>query len=784
MIVKKRVLILRLVLTTVMIACLMSFAAGLAEDERVSAFLEEQAKDQNSEWVQAILESGAREVSWEENTAVFKLRSFDPGLKELGSYEKAADQAAWRAGALENMSAWDLEVRLTFEEDGTVSSKQRKAAMNTIQQAAKNAKNAAGKKDFTTALADMLFPAPVPGKSAGAEALLNPEEDYRAFLAGQPDLFSTGSTEEWACLFYVQRNFQVDAKKGPHDIKLTWDGADPQTLLNQAYDDLTGTLAALPAGERPGEERLPGLWLNTLAQRAVAMKKGKVSTWTVRFDLDDLNAGKMPEAYIDYLSGYPAAETYQRMVAGVRALPEMASVPMPKSGVISQAKKGRAVTVRVPQDGRNTYVQLRDADTGVIQADAFLNPGKNASLKVPEGVYIVQYASGSTWYGMTDTFGPLGTYTASNEFTVAKKKWKLTAETEQDGIRLQAIAGESMAPTEDKSIRISGTLDTDIPLGEYPETNPVIPGVSSTTGLPSSGEAYTPLIMVLDNAEEAYPHWGVSQADIIFQVPNAGAGATKLLALFADHYPEQAGPVRSGRSSMLPAVLSFDAAFAFAGPPAIKGGQVDLLAMMNQFGMNRTHRIYNLLNNNGFHDRIEGGGSHSLSCFVAQIHENLLNRGTEFEQRPFLFTDDARTEGNTAHIIRVLHRGDDPKGNSNSASRAVFKYLPETGTYSRQNSSGLYTDRETGEEVTFANVIVLRVPFAYDRNYIYLNKHMVGSGSAEIFQSGKYVRGAWVRDEVDSRLVLVDADGSELRLLRGKTFIVITNDVTDVIYTE
>ena len=58
------------------------------------------------------------------------------------------------------------------------------------------------------------------------------------------------------------------------------------------------------------------------------------------------------------------------------------------------------------------------------------------------------------------------------------------------------------------------------------------------------------------------------------------------------------------------------------------------------------------------------------------------------------------------------------------------------------------------------------------------------AGCAEIFQNGKYVRGAWTREEADSRLVLVDEDGSELRLQRGKSFIVITNDVSDVVYSE
>ena len=161
-----------------------------------------------------------------------------------------------------------------------------------------------------------------------------------------------------------------------------------------------------------------------------------------------------------------------------------------------------------------------------------------------------------------------------------------------------------------------------------------------------------------------------------------------------------------------------------------------------------------------------------------------MSQQVEFEERPFLFTDEPRTEGADANIVRVLHRGEDPKAGSNSASRAVYKYDPELKAYTRNNSSGVYTDRDTGEVIPFANVIVIRTRMSYEKNYIYLYKHLVGSGSAEIFQNGKYVRGAWVRNDPTSRLILVDADGQELKLQRGKSFFVLTNDVTDVIYSE
>ena len=754
-------------------------------DARVDDFLAQQAKGQKDPWVLAILDAGARDVSWEGNTASFRLRSFDPGLKALGAYPKAADKAAWRAKALENMAAYQLPVSLTFEEDGSVSAKQASALINKVKQAAGSAKGSLGKKDWTAAVTDLLFCLPTTDRNATSAALMTADSAFSAFIAAQPDLFPCENAAEWAPLFHVQRNWQYAVKQGPHHLRLTWDAADPDRFLSQAYDRATESLAGVPSASRPKENGLPALWRSSLAETAIKMKKGRLTSRAIELDVDDLIAGKAPAQYAAYFADYRPDDYFARLVEGYRQLPDFASREMPKSGIISQVKKGRTVTVKNPKEGRNTYIQLRDADTGVIQAEAFLAPGDHVNMKVPEGVYVVQYASGSTWYGTTETFGPMGSYTGSSEFIVAKRKWTLRVNEAQAGLQLQPITAADMGPKEDKSIHIQGVLAPDIRLkSSYPANNPVIEGISPTTGLPASGEKYTPIVMVLDNAEEAYPHWGVAQADILFQVPNAGAGATKLLALFADQYPAQAGPVRSGRSSMLPAALSFGAAFTFAGPPALTGGDADILAKMTEFGMTRNHLVYNLLSNSGFGQRVKGGGGHNLSCLISSMHEHLLEQGAVFEKRPFLFTDEPRTNGAAANIIRVLHRGEDPNGASNSASRAVFKYNAEKNAYIRDNSSGTYSDRNTGETVWFANVLVLRSQMSYDRNYIFLKNFMAGSGSLEIFQNGRYVRGAWVRDGVHGRLVLVDSDGNELKLQRGKTFIVMTNDVTDVIYTE
>ena len=151
-------------------------AAGIGSG--LEAFLEEQAAAQKDPWVQAVLRSGAANVTMEGNTAVFRLRSFDPELKTLGSYSKAADRAAWRQQALANISNHGLELTLTFEADGSVSAKQAKKMMTEVRQAAKSAKAAFGKKEFTACFTDILFPKPATGKKPAASDLMAADSDF------------------------------------------------------------------------------------------------------------------------------------------------------------------------------------------------------------------------------------------------------------------------------------------------------------------------------------------------------------------------------------------------------------------------------------------------------------------------------------------------------------------------------------------------------------------------------------------------------------------------------
>ncbi|NLX83032.1 MAG: DUF3048 domain-containing protein [Clostridiales bacterium] len=322
-------------------------------------------------------------------------------------------------------------------------------------------------------------------------------------------------------------------------------------------------------------------------------------------------------------------------------------------------------------------------------------------------------------------------------------------------------------------------------LDHYPD-NPVIPGVSGTTGLPFEG-VYAPVVLVLDNAPKAHPHWGVLDADVIYQVPNAGAGATKLLALFSDRIPAAAGGSRSARSPFVDVAREWGGGFAFAGYPVFKGAnKASVVDKLRDAQMRNNKSAFNLLGNNNYSGRIKGYASpHNLSVDIQKVQELLIKSGKEMRPHPYLFTDALPSGYPAANQVTVRHYGGDiVRGRDNPASWSVFTYDAAQNAYLRENIAGPYVDRDAQETpLPFANVIVQRVRFSYSGNYVLLD-HLTGTGAAEIFTGGQYIQGGWYKKDLDSRTVFVDEKGQEMQLQRGKTFIILTNETTTVEYGE
>ena len=350
------------------------------------------------------------------------------------------------------------------------------------------------------------------------------------------------------------------------------------------------------------------------------------------------------------------------------------------------------------------------------------------------------------------------------------------------GLMLAILLSTALAFGEIVTMQIPSTLKRDIPLkGKTAEgfpNNPVIEGVSSTTGLPRAEGKYQAVLVQIDNNLGALPQWGLAQADIMYELPISGNGWTRLTALFSDTIPKEAGPVRSARVMHADLREEWDALLMHYGEQTAEGS--NFREAIRNYGVTAKGLEMDGIGNayDEFFPRVKyHRAPHNVSAQVPLLIAQLQNPDYQFPQRPFLFSKDAVYEGPSAYKITISH-----KKNDSTASTYFYDYI--NNTYLRSTAKGPYVDYfEPEKNLVYSNVIIQRTKLTFNRRAQNpLLPEVVGSGAADIFVGGKYIAGAWARTSAQSRTVFFDQNGNELVLQPGKTWIVITNEETAVTY--
>ena len=307
--------------------------------------------------------------------------------------------------------------------------------------------------------------------------------------------------------------------------------------------------------------------------------------------------------------------------------------------------------------------------------------------------------------------------------------------------------------------------------------NPPVPGESPVTGLPKALTDYTPILVQIDNNSGALPQWGIGSADIMYEMPIAGQGLTRLTALFSDRFPTEAGPVRSGRVMHADLREEWDALLIYYGMQEDAGS--DMGEALKKHGANRkglaadgmANKFANVVTRVRYHK-----APHNVSVNIEAIKNQFLPQGYAFPLRPFLFKDDTNYGSAGATTFNVIHRG-------NKDTSSTFTYNANSNTYTRATIKGNYVDFLFPETpIQYSNVLIQRTKLSWNNSSSApLFNDIVGSGAADLFIAGQYIPGAWARSSMQSRTVFFDQNGNEIALQRGKTWIIVCDENTQVI---
>jgi len=270
-----------------------------------------------------------------------------------------------------------------------------------------------------------------------------------------------------------------------------------------------------------------------------------------------------------------------------------------------------------------------------------------------------------------------------------------------------------------------------------------------------------PIAVVIDNdGKDSWPHSGLSDAYMIYEMYVEG-GVTRLLAFFKGQDTKKIGPIRSVRHYFYDFVFEHDAFFTGFGvsPKASEDLKNLGVRMMN-----------GILGDESYFWREEKYryDYHSVYTSIENIKKAMSKKGiSDKTQEKFLSYNDEMTpltSENNAEKIVIPY---------NSIYKVTYEYNSEEKNYKRTMNSATVHKSPDGELYAPVNIIIQEIP-----NYTIAgdsagrqDMRTVGSGKGKYITGGKAVDITWQKNSRKGKTIFKTADGNELKLNPGLTFV-------------
>jgi len=292
-------------------------------------------------------------------------------------------------------------------------------------------------------------------------------------------------------------------------------------------------------------------------------------------------------------------------------------------------------------------------------------------------------------------------------------------------------------------------------------TNPLTGKITET-----EVDTARPLVVSIDNVNEAVPQSWLSKADLVYEFPVEGE-QTRLQAIYYTEFPEHFGPIRSTRPYFVDLTREYKGVFLAHGwSPAARdylfSGVVPYINAMNS-GLD-------------FYRVDDKPAPHNSYIKWETVKEEIDAQGWWDEKKKikaFKFLKEG-TESAGDRVAKVEFSYD--------AADCEFTYDAESNKYVRTVDGAEYIDKETGKSIKVSNVLVQLVKSREVDSKGRLEIDMCAGGDALLFTNGRVVKGTWSREDLDSRTIFVDAEGNQFRLSRGKSWVEVADQNCDIDY--
>lgn len=258
------------------------------------------------------------------------------------------------------------------------------------------------------------------------------------------------------------------------------------------------------------------------------------------------------------------------------------------------------------------------------------------------------------------------------------------------------------------------------------------------------------------------PLSGISEADVVFEMPVITDSITRLMAVFGCNMPKEIGSIRSARHDFIDLADSVDAVYVHWGGShfaldKLKTGVIDEIdALVNPYSV--FYRKNNLpAPHNGF-----TSGDKLLSV-AEKLKFRMENKFKGFQRADCEKESDISTKckGTFDGTLRIGFPGE---------FRVEYKYDASTNAYLRWRGGKKEIDRNNKKQVTAKNVIVI---FAESKQIEgdYNDVALEGKGKAEYYMNGTKVDGIWQKNSSSPKFYYYDNSGQEIKFATGNIWV-------------
>lgn len=301
---------------------------------------------------------------------------------------------------------------------------------------------------------------------------------------------------------------------------------------------------------------------------------------------------------------------------------------------------------------------------------------------------------------------------------------------------------------------------------------------SPFTGLETTEDSLNirPFAVMLDNHFDAVPQSALNLADIIYEFKAEGE-FTRYMAIFQSKSPEVIGPVRSARPYFVDTAKEYKAIYAHWGGSEAGYAEIPKIGLNDLDGIaleGITFYRNKEVNKKRPHD---GYTSTELMKTQAEKYKYTLtneNQSLNFDQSENLDEIKAQMGEDICNSLTL---------NFFKTYKEQYVYDEGLNKYTIIRNDKTVIDEADGKNVNPSNIIIEFATSKVTGPLGTLTIDIIGQGKGLFLTNGKIIEINWEKTDVDSRTKFTTADGKDLILTPGQSWISVA-DPTDSILRE